>query len=409
MPKGQYPTDYFNQPAIDKPVDEIYALMDAFSYEIFEDDQESYKDVEFFVVMPPLQLEGRFLKGIFFSHGPDVILSQIPQLQELFHSISDSMWCSYPSSRHADAYFTHYDNPERTAWYCQTHPESAQKIFIPRDNADFVNEAIFKPDPTLTRDIDLLCVARLETAKNLPFLAESLKVYRQKYPQRPIRLTMVTGHTWDLNHQSLNYWERKILREVEAILVHPHEYIHFVSGYLNYEQQLPQYFARSRAYISTSLLGWKNQRMHEAMCSNTPVISLKDFNRYARGNSPILDEGAGLCSDYDPEAMAETIHQVLENPDAFHPRNRYLKTSGRKNFFNACVDAFPYYSESLPDYTPGRHSDSYWLDQAMQENYQRSLHDFNTMKDLWAFPFRAQGVDRIRSLVENLSDKLHRN
>jgi hypothetical protein len=66
----------------------------------------------------------------------------------------------------------------------------------------------------------------------------------------------------------------------------------------------------------------------------------------------------------------------LENQTEFKPRYQYLKHCGRKNFFNTCIDSFPYYQHNIPDYKPGDAINNLWLDLAVQQNYQVSLNSF---------------------------------
>jgi hypothetical protein len=72
----------------------------------------------------------------------------------------------------------------------------------------------------------------------------------------------------------------------------------------------------------------------------------------------------------------EDIHTTLDNLTVFQPRFNYLKYQGRKNFFNTCLDSFPYYYNTVPDYIKGQAYNNLWLDLALQYNYQISLHDF---------------------------------
>ena len=88
--------------------------------------------------------------------------------------------------------------------------------------------------------------------------------------------------------------------------------------------------------------------------------------------------GAGLqAPHFDAESLADTFHEVIENQGDFQPRREHLKRSGRKHFFNRCIDSFAdYYSLKLPDFQAGRHFDNLWLDLAVQQNYELSLCDF---------------------------------
>lgn len=403
MLQRRMPVEYFNSVDINKPVDELYSDLDAYTHEVLEGEYGNYRGVEFWVVLPPLSYDGRFLKGICFSHGMDAIIQSYPAIREMFHTISDSLWCSYPWGQKSDAYFTLYENPERDAWFRSQHPDKADKILIPRQQADHVNERIFFPRPGIARDVDLFCLAGFEPQHNLTLVARSLKIYREKYPDRPIKLHLSTGKEMDLNLKCLTPSEMDMMREIQSILIHPSEYIHFVKGPLQYENQLPSYLSRSKLFLMTQLIGEKSYRINEAMCCNTPVICFEDFNKTARGDSPIFPEGAGMTSAFDAEALADTIHEALENLESFRPRLRYMEVSGRRKFLNACIDAFPYYADNLPDYEPGRNHENYWLDSGLQENYQKTLYDFYSLWDLWCMPFRAQGIENIVKALEQYS------
>jgi glycosyltransferase involved in cell wall biosynthesis len=402
MPDKRYPDAYLTNPSVDRSLEAIYQDLDQFTYEVLSGETHNYPHVECFVALPPLAFDGRFIKGIYFSHGVDAIQDAYPLSRHVFFSVADSLWCNYPWSELADGYFTQYANPAREAWFRQTYPQRSAKALLPLQQADFTNEYIFRPQPGVTRDIDVFCISSYGDHSNLCLIVEALKCYREKYPDQPIKLYLTTGHEYDLNFKALNEWEMTYLRKIQEILIHPTEYIHFISGTPSYENELPRYLSRAKVFLTGQLIGEKSYRMHEAMCCNTPVVCFQQFNQYARGDAPAIPEGAGLVSDYRPEALADTLYSVLSNPLAFTPRKSYLKSSGRARFLNTCMDAFSsYYAQRIPDYEPGQLHENYWLDMAMRDNYQLSLHEFSTQPDLWRFPFRAQGIDNIGKLLQH--------
>ena len=61
MSKGKYPVEYFENPNIDKPIEEIYSDIDAYSGEFFED-QEIRMHTDLMVILPPLKYEGKVTK-----------------------------------------------------------------------------------------------------------------------------------------------------------------------------------------------------------------------------------------------------------------------------------------------------------------------------------------------------------
>jgi len=377
MGQGDYGRQhpYLNCPRVDKPIEEIYADLDSFSYEITDKEPERFNTVSFYTILPPVFYEGRFVKGFYYSESVDLLNHVLPQLSRHFFSLAYSMGCSYPWSKTADAYSCLYNNPERATWFLQNNRDRAEKVLMTCYNSDFINEYIMAPQPVEKKDIDLICVSRVSREKNLPVIAEALKIYREKY-QHKIKLTLISGSSMDVNNfESAPPHVREIWNQIRSILTDPSDYIDVIDSAEHYKE-MPRYYSRSRAYLLGSLLEGKNRSLSEAMSCNVPVICFEEFNQYARGGDRIFPEGSGLCSPFDPESLADTIHKVLENPQRFKPRLNYLKYRGRKNFFNTCLTAFPYYEESIPDYQNSAPFNNLWLDLAVQDNYQMSLYDF---------------------------------
>ena len=134
------------------------------------------------------------------------------------------------------------------------------------------------------------------------------------------------------------------------------------------------------------------------MSCNTPIVFFKDFNQYTRGDYPIFFGNSGEYARlFNPEALADAIYKVINNPNDYEPRKNYLKHSGRKNFVNTIIDLIPYYKENLPEYEKGRITDNIWVDLAMQDNYQLSTYDFIYGRNIAIQHVR--GISKIESLV----------
>lgn len=376
MGRGDYQRhrQYFKTPDLQKPLSEIYADLEAFTQEIFETDPDRFKTISFYTLLPPLYYEGKFIKGFYFSESVDLLNKILPQLSPAFFSMAYSMWCSYPWSTTADAYCKLYDNPQREAWFRETYRDRNSKYLIPLMDSDFTHEYKMAPKSIPAKDIDVLCVSRLSEEKNLEIVAEAIKIYCQKY--HPIRLTLITGldlqasNVHNLDPHSQTQWQK-----ITTVLENPEAYLNLIPP-VDYHTEMPTYYSRAKVCVMGGLLEGKNRSLIEAMSCNTPVVCFAAYNQYARGNSDIFPQGAGLYSPYHPEALADTLHLVLDNLGSFQPRKRYLEVSGRKNFFNRCLDSIPYYQEVIPDYLPGQAFNNLWLDLAMQQNYQISLYDF---------------------------------
>lgn len=376
MPRNYYTGEYYFNPHVDKPIEQIYHDMNVFSGEVFMNEPHMFnRGIDFMVGMPPVYFEGKFVRGFFISQGVDPLCRMIPDLTDYFIPIAFSMTSSYPWSNEAEGYLTSYDNPHRNAWFRENFPHRRDKYLIPLEDGDYLHEYDFCPSPLPEKDLDLCYVARLIDLKNLPFIAKVLKLYRQKYPKKKIKLNYITGLKFDHNFTELNDAERKEWRQVEEILTFPQDYINFYSQ-VYWHKALPLMYARSKVYLFGSLMEGKNRSMAEALCCNTPVLHHEEFNQYIRGNTPIVPPLSGMSAPYDPDSWADTLHLMLNNLDIFHPRAEFIKTRGRRNFLNIAIDHIDEYRNTLPHYEAGNHVNNPWLDAAIGYNYGMSLHNF---------------------------------
>ena len=373
MPRGRYPFEYFQSPTIAMSLPEIYELIDAYTGEFFEEDTAQHPHIDFIAVLPPLSYDGVFVKGLFISQAVDLVISRYPILKELFVGAGYSMWSSHPWSSAADAYLVCYDNPERSAWFREANPDRAGIAHIPLQDADFTNEYIMAPRPAVQRDIDLLCVSRLHSLKNLPSIAGALKIYRKKYGA--IRMTLIAGRPGAYSREQMSEIEREQYQKMETRLGNLADYIDLVE-HARHFQELPDYYCRAHAVILGSLLEGKNRALNEAQSCNTPVICFEELNRYARGRAHSFPAGSGLTSAFDEETLADTIHELLRNHGDFRPRAAYLSENGRRKFVSTCVSTVSYFREAIPDLNGGDCWRSLWIDLAVQDNYGCSFHDF---------------------------------
>lgn len=377
MPKGWCPEYFYHNPNLEKEksLEEIWTEIQYYSGEFFPDDSLHFKrQTDFMSPLPPLLYEGKFVRGMFLSEGVDYIHSMFPRINELFISMAYTMWSSIPYSEKAEVYLTCYDYPEREAWYKGVYPHKSDKIFIPLQDADFTNEYAIAPTFGTPKDIDVLCVSRISSVKNLPLFIKALKIYHEKYGTI-LKTVLVTGNA----NKEFNEDEKRIISELENIVGGKEELEKYliIEGRIPHGNELNKFYTRARVVALTSIYEGKNRTINEAICCNTPVVVFKDLSKYTRGQDRAFPEGAGLyIPEFTPEAMAETLHEALTHLDHFTPRRSYLRVNGRKNFLNKCIDSIPYYRQNLPEYEPGKAQDNMWLDLAMQENYQLSLNAF---------------------------------
>lgn len=377
MPKGWCPEYFYYNPNLEqeKTIEEIYKEIQYYSGEFFCDDEMKFKlQTDFMVPLPPLLYEGKYVKGMFLSEGVDYIHSIFPRINELFFSMAYTMWSSIPYSDKAEVYLTCYDNPQREAWFKKEYPHKKDKIFVPLQDADFTNEYNICPVFGVEKDIDILCVSRVSSVKNLPMLLRALKLYHEKYKKR-LKATLITG----VRDKKFNESEKEILKSLELEFGGKRELNKYIKilGFVPHGQELSTYYTRSRFVVLTSIYEGKNRTINEANLCNTPVIVFKDLSKYTRGNDGAFAPNAGLYApEFTPESLCDTIREGMLNQEKFTPRRSYLEVNGRINFLNKCIDSIPYYRENLPEYVPGRIQDNLWLDLAMQANYQLSFHQF---------------------------------
>ncbi len=380
--KGKWPESYLSNPNPDKKIEEIWQDLDNYSFEELYSTPKMLHQMRVVVPLPPLLYKNHFVKGFCYTQTPDLIIDKLPDVQKLFHVCANSMTFSYPWSQKADCYFTCYENKKRERYFKKKNPHLKNISYLPLQDADYTNERVMKPVCDLPKVIDVLCLATPFPVKNLPVFAKALKIYEQKYGYR-LKVIWGLGETTITKRPdgSIDYsqtidYAKKPLQEVDEILDNNIKaYIDFIP-YINY-WQLPKYFSLSKCAVLCSLYEGKNRFIHEAMSSNVPVVVFKDFNKFTRAKTPVFfGNGGEYAKSFTPEALADAIHKILINPQAYAPRENYLKYSGRANFMKNVIASMPYYQNNIPDLKEGNLFINKWVNQAMQAKYNMNYENF---------------------------------
>lgn len=407
--RGRWPEEYMHNPSIDKPIEQIWDDIDNYSFEErYEETKDLHRSINFVVPLPPLFYEGRFLKGIFYSQATNMLVNKFPELKKMFNVCANSMFSSYPWSEKADCYFTCYKNEAREKYYKNKYPNKKDIVFIPLQDADFLNEYAIAPVTGTQKTIDVFCVSTPFPVKNLPIIAKSLKVYENKYGRR-LKVVYAIGQRLTKKREdgSLDYSElfdygKNELKKVDEILGNTKDYIQF-EPYIEYKN-ISKYYSAAKCCVLGSLIEGKNRFISESLSSNTPIIVFKDFNKYARGDYPVFFGNSGeYVPEFTPESLADTIHKVICNRHEYEPRKNYLMHYGRKNFVNMMVDMLPYYKEYLPNYKPGRLMDNIWIDLACWSSYQISYYDL--LYDKKCSITHVAGLDNVVKLIKYYYEK----
>ncbi len=393
--KGKYPREYFLNPNINKPIEQIWDDIDAYTGEFMEDETNLHEKIDFIIPIPPLNYENKITKGVFFSQGTEYLLKLFPDIKKIFFAGAYTMWSSYSWCDRADIYFSCYENKERENYHKNKYQNKKDIIFVPLQDADFTNEYIIAPSFYTPREIDVLCVSTPAKIKNIPILANALLEYEKKYNKilNAVWIMGVISKKEDFSDIRSDY-----LNEIKTVknILKDKNYLKIIP-FVQYKE-LPKYYSSAKCCVLTSLIEGKNRSINEAMSCNTPVVVFKDHNKYARGNHPIFFGNSGELADFSPQALADSIHKVITNQKNYSPRKNYLKYNGRRNFVNILTSYIPYYEKNIPDYNESKFHENLWIDLATQENYQISYHDFLYGKNPAIIHVR--GVKNIESLIK---------
>ncbi len=401
---GVWPTQYFHTPHSDNSLEQIWDDIDNWSFEDDYNREDHHNAIYMIVPFPPMELNGKFLKGMFFSQACDTLLAKFPNLKKMFNVVAHTMFSSYSHCDGADICFACYKNEAREQYFRKKYPHKSHIALVPLQPADYTNEYYIGPTLNTPKKIDVICISTAYPVKNLPMLAKALKAYESKY-NKILKCTVAIGNrdAVKLEDGTMDYskvrWDAKAeLEEIDEILINTEKYIDF-HPYIEYKD-IARYYSSSRCAVLTSLMEGKNRFINEAMSCNVPVVVFKDHNKYARGDYPVFFGNSGeYAPEFTPESLADTIHKVLTNQDKYEPRKNYLMHSGRRNFVNTLVNALPYYKENIPDYSEeGGVQNNLWIDMAVQASYGISFHDF--LYDKKTNLTWVTGLDRISDAID---------
>lgn len=402
--KVKWPKEYLHTPYSKKSIEQIWDDIDGYSFESSFEKEEKKDKIDFVVVLPPLNYKGKFLKGVFYSQAVDKILDTIPGIKDMFISVANSMFSSYPMSQSADCYFTSYNNPLKEEYYRKKYPQK-DVILIPLQDADFANEYEMAPVKGYKKDLDIFCTTTPYPFKNITMFAKGIKAYEKKYGKiLKVEYAIGMKEAKRLEDGTFDYSKLRSdaqfqLDSVKLILGgNIEKYIDFYP-YIKHDE-LKNHYSRAKCAVLCSLLEGKNRFIHEAQSCDVPVIVFNDFNKYARGNHPAFyPRGGEYVSEFTPEALADTIHKVITHPNAYTPRESYLKYSGRKNFIDNLISYIPYYQWNVPDYN-GKITDNIWINLAFHYNYQIPYFDFIYEKNTLN---HTRGIEKIKELYDYYS------
>ncbi|RYF45864.1 MAG: glycosyltransferase family 1 protein [Cytophagaceae bacterium] len=271
------------------------------------------------------------------------------------------------------------------------------QVWLPFEDTDFVDEERMRPVP-VQKDIDVMCVGRLDPCKNLDLFASAVAELRTTYKRADLKAHLLTGSRVDTNWSGLTEMQKEELRKMTKAVGPLADVLHIEPvNVIN----TPEYYSRAKIVVLPSLCEGKNRAIHEAMACDTPVVTFSAFNQFVRGTSHIIYPGAGLyAEEFSPSSLARTIDKGLANLHVFRPREAFLKYSGRRHLVGAMLGAFPHYAERIPRILADGPFGSRWLEVAMTRQYGCSL--YNHLYGRGIFSPCMQGLESIRSQFKAL-------
>lgn len=400
--KGNYPVNYFKQPNSDKPIEQIWEDIDAYSGEFFPDEPQYYDKIDLIIPLPPLKYNGVFTKGILLTQGAEHLLNLYPDLKKLFFVGAYTMWSSYSWCDKADLYFACYENKPREIYHKNKYQNKKDIIFIPLQDADYTNEYTMAPAFNVEREYDILSVATPYEVKNHIMIAQAVKEYEKKYGKK-LKVKFVLGKK-DIKKNNDGKIDLKSITDnpqrkiIEAVYDIMGDNIPEIEPYIPHND-LNRCYSSAKCLVLASLIEGKNRSINEALSCDTPVVVFKAHNQWARGEYPIFYGNSGeLADEFTPDSLADAMHKIIKNSQNYEPRKNYLMYNGRKNFINTCAKYIPYYKENIPDLSDNNIANNLWVDLASQKLYQVSFLDFLYGKSphiCWV-----QGMKRIDFLIK---------
>ena len=365
-------TEYFNNDKINRPIETIWSEIESYTNEVFLSDtlevKEQYSNVD--ILLPILKYNGKKVKGLIVSRSADYICSMKNITENNFFVIANAMWGSVSKSEKADAYFMPYANDEKKEWMLKTYPNFSNKLIIPYQDADYTNEyELFPID--IEKDIDVFMVSRLHKCKNLDVFLKSLIYINKKYGKK-LKAVILTGQK-NKDEEAESIYNEMI--DIAGSKEELETYIEFI----DYENpsNMFMYYSRARLTALTSIFEGKNRSLHESVLCNTPVICFSAFNRYIRGNTPILPEGCGYYVDeFSPEAFGERLYELLNSRIEYNTREIALKHFGRALIVDKIIKSIPYYRENIPDLDKTSILDNYFINEAVCASGKGSYEKF---------------------------------
>lgn len=170
---------------------------------------------------------------------------------------------------------------------------------LPLKDVELAKETINQMHNIDKNDKVFLFVGRINNLKNIFFIADSLKILKDKNPMKFKMLFVGTGQ----DEQQLK----------EVIAKNNMEEDIYMCGKVTDRTLLAQYFARADLFLFPSLYDASSIVQIEAASQKTPSV----FIEGAATSATITDNVTGFISKNDTYAFADKIIEIMENPKLY--------------------------------------------------------------------------------------------
>jgi len=178
--------------------------------------------------------------------------------------------------------------------FCNLPAERVSQVYWAVDNC-FLEENNANAPSTIEHDDYILCVSSLDPRKNIKNLLQAYEIMRVNHPHIKSKLILIGGESPLFADENLKVQ----LYESDVIF----------KGFVN-EETLMDYYRGARLCVYPSLYEGFGFPPLEAMATGVPVVSSSTSSL-----PEVVGNAALMVNPYDVNQIAESMAQVLDNPE----------------------------------------------------------------------------------------------
>ncbi len=203
----------------------------------------------------------------------------------------------------------------------------------PVSNVKKAHEYINKKHNIKKDEKVFLFVGRINTLKNILFIADALKAVKEKCPKLKFKMLYVgSGLDEDKLRQKIN----ECGLQNEAIMC----------GKVTDREELAYYFSRADLFLFPSVYDASSIVQIEAASQSTPAVFLKNTATAAT----VTDNVNGFLSDYTVGAYSDKIIEIMKNKELYEKVSQNAYIDLYKTWNQMVDEAYELYKEFIKKY-----------------------------------------------------------